>query len=200
VSRNLCKKECDFCYLDEVVITGPIFNFEERYDCYLHEYTGMKVADAECAYCGAKYLAWVEEAPGKRRTCWGYDEYTSEERRFYDLSYRSTFNDEPGKEDLPEKRPLSPVELMRWYKTFKQTEWKTIDSAPMDGTNVLLYIKSLYGTSWQAVGKWGDITPEKSGIYFSWVSPLGDGRQRVDSCTSHPTHWMPLPPPPKEES
>lgn len=114
MSRNLCKKECDYCRLDEVVITGPIVLFEEYYpeSRYRSEYYGMKVAEAACAYCGAKYLAWIEPAIGGRKyNCWYEDE--AENRRFYDLSYRSSFNDEPGKDDVPSSYPPSPVELKK---------------------------------------------------------------------------------------
>lgn len=109
MSRNLGIRHCDYCTQDYVVITGPIFNFEERYSFYVSEYRGMKVADAECQYCGTKYLAWVEPSPNKRKE-W-MDPDWAPEKRYYDLSYRSTFNDEPGKSDLPTIKPLTPLEL-----------------------------------------------------------------------------------------
>jgi hypothetical protein len=58
------------------------------------------VAAAECPQCGARYLGWIEGEPlnrcadleNGRRPLFGH---------FFDLSYRSTFNDEPGSGDLP---------------------------------------------------------------------------------------------------
>lgn len=69
------------------------------------------------------------------------------------------------------------------------TEWKPIESAPKDGTRILLYA-TLRGSSlggcdrgknygeWIVLGAW-------EVEYGMWW----DGSQ----CTVHPTHWMPLP-------
>jgi hypothetical protein len=57
----------------------------------------MSVANAECPVCKAKYLAWVYP-PTKGRHA-GRSYYHN--GAFYDLSFRSTFNDEPGESDLP---------------------------------------------------------------------------------------------------
>lgn len=54
------------------------------------EYIGMLIAHAECSRCKAKYTAWVERGHGSDRMI------------FTDLSFRSTFNDEPGPDDLPD--------------------------------------------------------------------------------------------------
>jgi hypothetical protein len=63
----------------------------------------MLCADASCTVCGAKYTAWVGP------TADGYGmgpaaRQIAAECGFYDLSYRSTFNDEPGPKDLPKKK------------------------------------------------------------------------------------------------
>lgn len=87
----------------------------------------------------------------------------------------------------------------KYRRLFDYTPWQDIESAPKDGTNILVYLKSsIYGTSWQAVAHWADISSDQQGIY-EWASILGDGKGRVDSCTSTPTHWKPLSEPPKEE-
>lgn len=81
------------------------------------------------------------------------------------------------------------------WKAQALTVWQDIATAPKDGTNIILFIRSqMYGTSWQAVAKWTDL--EGTGLYYDWASPLGNGKCRVDSCTSKPTHWHPLPAPP----
>lgn len=69
--------------------------------------------------------------------------------------------------------------------------WRPIETAPKDGSCILLFVESsFYGSNWQVVGRWGDI--DESGKYQDWVSPLGVGKQRVDSCTSSPIHWKSL--------
>ena len=55
----------------------------------------------ECFDKCAKYLAWID-----KRTCVNpihknYVGYAQVYGEVYDLSYRSTFNDKPGPEDLP---------------------------------------------------------------------------------------------------
>jgi len=64
------------------------------------------------------------------------------------------------------------------------TEWRTIDSAPKDGTEILL---------------WGMC--ERDGSYYAadtnlgwWYEDMWHTRQ-IDEGID-PTHWMPLPPPP----
>lgn len=49
--------------------------------------------DATCEDCGAKYFAWIADSDGRDRRL--------NEDGFYDLSYRSSFNDEPGIDDIP---------------------------------------------------------------------------------------------------
>lgn len=60
-------------------------------------------------------------------------------------------------------------------------DWKTIDSAPKDGTHVLLY-----GRGYIITGHYDD-SPQ-IGNYPNWRWGL----------TFNPTHWMPLPKPPKK--
>lgn len=66
-----------------------------------------------------------------------------------------------------------------------QPEWLPIDSAPRDGSDILTFDAVL--------GQY-----EISGY---WVNPprYWDGRHWGDGEYYHqPTHWLPLPPPPKE--
>jgi hypothetical protein len=96
MSRNLCATDCYFCRSDVRLVEAP--RHVELRDVgprYATEYDGLIVADAECTACGGKYLAWVDWPNGHehwhKRDC---DD-------FRDLSFRSTFNDEPGEADMP---------------------------------------------------------------------------------------------------
>lgn len=66
-------------------------------------------------------------------------------------------------------------------------EWKPIATAPKDGKEVIVYEESSCGGHW---------------INIRYYSEEGDkyGRHwRMDGDWSNPTHWMPLPEPPKSE-
>ncbi len=98
MSRNLLKDECYFC-------GGAVVLDEERRPItpgeagvYFAEYEGMLVANARCPDCEAKYLAWVDERTRKQSAYWARG---PADCGFMDLSFRSTFNDEPGADDLP---------------------------------------------------------------------------------------------------
>lgn len=98
MSRNLCRQTCDVCG-SGVKRTGRIYS--------LGGGDGDLVSDASCSVCGAKYTAWVGPhcvkpgigEPYGSREC---DLALVREYGFFDLSYRSTFNDEPGLDDVPE--------------------------------------------------------------------------------------------------
>lgn len=100
MSRNLCMTNCDQCG-DKVRVTEqkrPITKNEVG--AYTSEYLGrLWVACALCDWCGAKYLAWFNY-PG---------EAIAED--FIDLSYSSTFNDEPGDADLPSHGVITSVRI-----------------------------------------------------------------------------------------
>lgn len=71
------------------------------------------------------------------------------------------------------------------------TEWRTIDSAPKDGTRIITF--HLWTTYIQMVGisYWGS-----QGMYNApaWHTYSATGAiNHIDQ----PTHWMPLPAPPK---
>jgi hypothetical protein len=65
---------------------------------YYERYRGRMYANAECA-CGARFLAWLE-----RGETWnqGTRQFEPHGWEIADLSYRSTFNDEPGEGDKPD--------------------------------------------------------------------------------------------------
>ena len=103
MSRNLCRRDCYYCnsVVDLVEEQRPIT--EQETGCYYDEYKDMSVANAQCSVCEAKYLAWIH-----------YPESSGIEKEgapFVDLSFRSTFNDEPGPEDAPTYRVNRVVTL-----------------------------------------------------------------------------------------
>lgn len=73
--------------------------------------------------------------------------------------------------------------------------WLPIESAPKDGTKVLLYCPHIgvVRGSWQ-FNKYA----KKPRPYWSndWEAVAGAIATRADQ----PTHWMPLPPPPQDET
>lgn len=81
-----------------------------------------------------------------------------------------------------------------YAEQFKQRGWLPIDSAPKDGTTVLLY-SNKNGLGWDVVG-YGRY--EKLGIIEGWISG-GFSETPGNLGLAHPTHWMPLPTPPKNE-
>lgn len=62
------------------------------------------------------------------------------------------------------------------------TEWQSIETAPKDGSAILLY-----GGPLQVVGSWKEFVGGR-GAWFGFY----DG----EPCIENPTHWMPLPAPP----
>lgn len=70
-------------------------------------------------------------------------------------------------------------------------EWKPIETAPKDGTWILVFEPSDYQPCVHVV-RWG--VPEWSGGDLTWVTvALGPN---PDTYEPDATHWMPLPEPP----
>lgn len=71
------------------------------------------------------------------------------------------------------------------------TEWRDISSAPKDGTSVLLYSAGAYhGLPFPGQYHDSELRPG-----MPWVSLIG----RKSRLYEHvPTHWQPLPQPPKD--
>lgn len=70
-------------------------------------------------------------------------------------------------------------------------EWQPIETAPKDGTRVLVFDAAWCG------GK-----PMQSVSYWQWYERIDDGsRQRCGSWSgvTVATHWMPLPDPPRSK-
>ena len=119
MSRNLCSKVCCQCGYRVAIVGKPYVATSKNVTKY---HVGMIVADAECVLCGAKYTAWIDDRKAHFYT--NFNEYPQSksdyarwckpryneneakwaeeegEQYFFDLSFRSTFDDEPGDEDL----------------------------------------------------------------------------------------------------
>lgn len=68
------------------------------------------------------------------------------------------------------------------------SEWQPIETAPKDGSQVLLYGPS----------KWLSTTATKThSIGIGWFSTMFGQNKWITGATETPTHWMPLPPPPQ---
>ena len=86
------------------------------------------------------------------------------------------------------------------------TTWKPIETAPLDGTSVLLYVPGV--NSWNRHEEAVDIVvglfETKRYAPQGWVSDIGDVDQGYESTGAYfvreilsPTHWQPLPEPPQ---
>lgn len=75
------------------------------------------------------------------------------------------------------------------------SEWRPIETAPKDGTPVLLYVKE-YSSTVTIEGWW------QGGLDGNWACVWLDvhGCGCCSGSDPNPTHWMPLPPPPGDPS
>ena len=76
------------------------------------------------------------------------------------------------------------------------SEWQPIETAPKDGTEILL-LKEIRWVN-------GDSKDGRIGNGY-WIAPYWFEqkteiwRSRIDTWIDAPTHWMPLPEPPKKD-
>ncbi len=75
-------------------------------------------------------------------------------------------------------------------------EWQPIETAPKDGTTILLYRPSAAAWAKVTVGKYKDDNfAKKAKPYWEIWFKIGGVRE---SREWNPTHWMPLPVPPHD--
>lgn len=109
---------CVFCEHAVQTLEPPRLATAADVFCYAHEYRNLWCAKAECPACGARYLAWLNNPWERPR---GGPSLPNGE--VHDLSHLSTFDDEPGDDDLP-----------RW-RVERETRWTrvaTADGSPID--------------------------------------------------------------------
>lgn len=116
MSRNLARTNCRTCE-SAVRLCGVPYRSSGVYS------GGMWIADAECEVCGTKYTAWIGPRDDDLYGSRDVDRRNVRDFGFYDLSYRSTFNDEPGPEDLPKDK----VEVFRVVKVGERQVWTRTD-------------------------------------------------------------------------
>jgi hypothetical protein len=63
------------------------------------------------------------------------------------------------------------------------TGWQPIETAPRDGTEILFWVAPEMSEGWAEVGH--------------WFETAHDGWWVAHTIERKPTHWMPLPEPPK---
>jgi len=99
-------------------------------------------------------------------------------------------------DDLTQFDPESPFPVKAQVVA---STWQPIETAPKDGTDVVLW-HVRFGIM---MGHWDEATCDWWAIYAwpnsslpypceEWFSPFMDGNNETD-----PSHWMPLPAPPK---
>jgi hypothetical protein len=104
MSRNIGSTTCDFCNGKVLIEEASRPIRQEEAGVYYPEYAGMLVANAHCEDCEATYLAWVNEHTRVSERYRGWYRDLCDGETHVDLSFRSSFNDEPGRDDLPRYR------------------------------------------------------------------------------------------------
>ena len=95
MSRNLGRTNCKFCDGKVGLVESPRRATDDDTGKWPGDvYHELTIAHAECEDCHGKYTAWIKLPSWKR------DHLTDVEHPFFDLSFRSSFNDEPDPDDL----------------------------------------------------------------------------------------------------
>ena len=97
MSRNLGRTDCEYCTGAIRALEPPrlaraadVYRYTERYEGRLW------LARAACVQCEAQYLAWYNHRPWPRQNV-----VPPHSEEIVDLSFLSTFSDEPGEADTP---------------------------------------------------------------------------------------------------
>jgi len=76
----------------------------------------------------------------------------------------------------------------------KSVEWRPIETAPKDGTDVVIYAPNCgVLVAYWSDSIWASVNNPVRGQGGGWVQEV----HRSDTCVFSPTHWMPLPSPPE---
>jgi hypothetical protein len=99
-----------------------------------------------------------------------------------------------------EARPLTPEEWEKLYANVQELRrraaiapWQPIETAPKDGSWVLLWVEN----NRQAIVAYWSGKPLWDGNF--WVAQGEVCSWDLENNFYHPTHWKPLPDPPKEQ-
>ena len=88
MSRNLGRKDCKRCGEMLARLETPRQITKKEAGHYFNEFSGRLFAKVDCPLCGAHYLGWYYKG-----NSWDF--------LLYDISFYSTFDDEPEDADLP---------------------------------------------------------------------------------------------------
>ena len=113
MSRTIGRTSCKHCGHPKVKLDEqPREITEAEYSVY-DQYAGLIVARAHCPICQTKYLAWVDESETQYfgYPVGGSDVHPSKPQdEYFDLSYQSTFDDEPDEGDIVNLVKVAKVE------------------------------------------------------------------------------------------
>lgn len=181
MSRNLCETRCCFCGWRPTLIEQPRPITNDEAGGYFDEFAGMLVANADCEQCGAKYLAWVDERPRKPMRVGGrlyvFEQHGWELGDFFDLSFRSTFNDEPGDDDMP-TRPFGSEVAAEQAKLVARAETAEAE---------ILELRTEARSTWELLESHPRATKAALAKLKDMWKPLGPGlRERLAALAAEP--------------
>jgi len=79
------------------------------------------------------------------------------------------------------------------------SEWQTIETAPTDGTAVILFTSQRRRNVW--IGHFTEVVRMENGVeVFRHAGWTGTNIWPTSDADHVPTHWQPLPEPPREAS
>jgi hypothetical protein len=116
MSRNLGETVCVHCGHPVQLQEKPRLITKKEAGKHFGAFMGLLVAKAECPICLAKYLAWIDETNFALLKKEGREPRKAPYGEILDLSYRSTFNDQPGNDDLPE---YDVQTITTWHRVAK---------------------------------------------------------------------------------
>jgi hypothetical protein len=101
------------------MVESPRPGTEADFGRYVTDYAGMIVAHAECSVCRSKYLAWLDGTTAANTHGHPWPKPVRDDAgvlTIQDLSFRQSFNDEPGPDDYPEFVVEWVAKLTPWPK------------------------------------------------------------------------------------
>lgn len=123
-------------------------------------------------------------------------------RKFHHKTRGLSYNGIPG-QIIPEGCELSGLAA----KALAESVWQPIETAPKDGTHILVgapfrkaekaregYMQPPDEPAFTAEACWGRSWTDTTN---RWIAPYSDQDEQGGCAEYSPTHWMPLPPPPK---
>lgn len=77
------------------------------------------------------------------------------------------------------------------------SDWQPIETAPKDGTTILIFLPRMKNPI--CLGRWWDKVELEHGVEtYRRAEWMRNGMPAMSTLKFEPTHWMPLPEPPRE--